>query len=210
LDKVIEKSVFLTNSCFRTNVLRMFVWNNFVVVDKPEEAEYICFPGGQDISTELYGEENTHSQDPYARLDNYEVEMFHKFPEKKKLGICRGAQLLNVLSGGKLWQDCDNHESDHYIKDHLHGVRLKATSLHHQMMRIGEHGILLATADEATIVQGGGEKIVKKYKHFDDVEACWYPHTKSLCFQPHPELGHPEYFFNLIRHTVDTLDEAVI
>jgi GMP synthase-like glutamine amidotransferase len=203
--KLIDKSVYLTNTCFRSNVVKMFVLNNFVILDSPEAAEYIVFPGGCDISPALYDQENTHSECHEAQ-DERELLIYHQYPDRKKLGICRGGQLLNVVSGGSMWQDTDRHERDHYAKDVLHNEVVKVTSLHHQMMKPSADGILLLTANESTFVQGGGEKILKKFKHYDDVEACWYPHTKSLCFQPHPELGHADYFFNLVRQTVDTLE----
>ncbi|WP_417449798.1 gamma-glutamyl-gamma-aminobutyrate hydrolase family protein [Kordiimonas sp.] len=63
--------------------------------------------GGADINPKLYGQTNTHSVglDPYRdRLEAECVEMAYaaKLP---LLGICRGAQMINVVRGGDLHQD---------------------------------------------------------------------------------------------------------
>ncbi|WP_262690193.1 gamma-glutamyl-gamma-aminobutyrate hydrolase family protein [Kordiimonas aestuarii] len=63
--------------------------------------------GGADIDPTLYGQNNTHSVglDPYRdRLEAECVEMAFaaKLPV---LGICRGAQMINIVRGGDLHQD---------------------------------------------------------------------------------------------------------
>src|SRR3546814_14796091 len=50
------------------------------------------------------------------------------------LGVCRGAQFLNVMPGGKLYQDVDNHVGDHPIYDPQNKrVIPNVSSIHHQM-----------------------------------------------------------------------------
>jgi putative glutamine amidotransferase len=64
--------------------------------------------GGADISPQCYGEEPLHPDWAGDRLrDAYEMELLHEFMEAGKpvLGICRGAQLINVALGGTLYQD---------------------------------------------------------------------------------------------------------
>jgi len=199
------KNIFLTNNCFATAAVNMFRRNNFTVVGNPESADYLVFLGGADVSPELYGEKNTNSwTDP--RLDDYETQLYKAYPDKKKLGICRGGQLLNVLSGGKLWQDTDGHGGDHKMRDLRSGDLVMTTSVHHQMMRPSKEAEILAIADRSTFVQGGGVYIEKKHQPYDDIEVCWYRNTRSLCFQGHPELAHAEYFFHLVRQTVDAIE----
>lgn len=78
----------------------------------------LIITGGYDINPLRYGE------DPHEKLqeisyerDEYEFYLFEKAIEKKKpvFGICRGHQLINVASGGTLYQDVSLVEGN-YIK----------------------------------------------------------------------------------------------
>ena len=75
-----------------------------------ERVDGILVPGGVDMDPSTYGE------DPHPRLGNIdpsrdrtEILMAQWAVEDKKpfLGLCRGAQVLNVAQGGSLWQDLD-------------------------------------------------------------------------------------------------------
>lgn len=64
--------------------------------------------GGYDVNPHLYGEE------PHKELgkvtpmrDYFEIEITKEIVnlEKPFLGVCRGAQILNVVTGGSLYQD---------------------------------------------------------------------------------------------------------
>ena len=73
-----------------------------------ENLDGLVLQGGVDICAETYGakpwREDTDS-DPIR--DEYELELLRGFIEADKpvLGVCRGAQLLNVYFGGTLIQD---------------------------------------------------------------------------------------------------------
>jgi putative glutamine amidotransferase len=76
--------------------------------DYPQYLDGLVLQGGADISPQCYGEEPLHPDWAGDRLrDAYEMELFHEFVEAGKpvLGICRGAQLINVALGGTLYQD---------------------------------------------------------------------------------------------------------
>lgn len=68
----------------------------------------LVLQGGSDVSPKSYGEEALRPEwaGDYIR-DQYEIELFSRFIEAKKpvLGVCRGAQLMNVALGGTLYQD---------------------------------------------------------------------------------------------------------
>ncbi|WP_218082471.1 gamma-glutamyl-gamma-aminobutyrate hydrolase family protein [Anthocerotibacter panamensis] len=75
----------------------------------------LIFSGGADLCPQTYGEEPLKpawSGDP-AR-DAYELRLFETARERSlpMLGICRGAQLLNVALGGTLYQDIATQVSD--------------------------------------------------------------------------------------------------
>lgn len=110
-----------------------------------EALDGLVLQGGVDISPSLYGEEpievmSKHRQDPIR--DRYEMKLLHAFVQRKKpvLGICRGFQLMNVYSGGTLFQDLPTQrplEVDHYrsdLYDRLtHDVKFVKNGLLHRM-----------------------------------------------------------------------------
>jgi putative glutamine amidotransferase len=76
--------------------------------DYPQYLDGLVLQGGADISPQFYGEEPLHPDWAGDRIrDAYEMELLHEFIEAGKpvLGICRGAQLINVALGGSLYQD---------------------------------------------------------------------------------------------------------
>ena len=76
--------------------------------DYPQYLDGLVLQGGADVSPQCYGEEALHPDWAGDRVrDAYEMELLHEFMEAGKavLGICRGAQLINVALGGTLFQD---------------------------------------------------------------------------------------------------------
>lgn len=68
----------------------------------------LVLQGGVDVAPGSYGEEPLRPEWSGDRIrDAYELALLHVFIEHKKpiLGVCRGAQLLNVAMGGTLYQD---------------------------------------------------------------------------------------------------------
>jgi gamma-glutamyl-gamma-aminobutyrate hydrolase PuuD len=178
----------------------------------PTEADIICFQGGPDIHPRLYGEVCLPESRPSVSMDEEDEYYFTKYADKPKVGICRGGQFLNVMSGGEMWQDVNNHNRAHELvnlldipdSDFSSGKVLMVTSVHHQMMiPHKEYGEVLGISDEATRFKSA-DKNRKQPDH--DVEVVWYEHTKSLCFQPHPEYStHIEtrnYFFSLLKYLI--------
>lgn len=112
-----------------------FDWvKNVTPVDSPEEADIIVFSGGADINPALYGCEK-HSSTYYSeQRDALEVACFNKLNSNQiVIGICRGAQLVTALNGGKLIQNVSGHCSGpHFITNG--DIKFKIESIHHQMM----------------------------------------------------------------------------
>ncbi len=63
--------------------------------------------GGDDISPEHYGHDITEKVKPDPERDRLEIHWIEKALSSSipLLGICRGAQLINVVLGGTLYQD---------------------------------------------------------------------------------------------------------
>lgn len=68
----------------------------------------LLVPGGPDVSPLLYGEDPIRAVNfSYAAQDRFEISLVKEAVALGKpiLGICRGAQLINVALGGTLYQD---------------------------------------------------------------------------------------------------------
>ena len=71
----------------------------------------LVLQGGADVSPQSYGEEPLRPDWLGDRVrDRYEIELFWEFVIQNKpvLGICRGAQIINVALGGTLLQDIES------------------------------------------------------------------------------------------------------
>ena len=125
------------------------------------ELDGLVLMGGSDVCPEMYGEKALKPEWNGDRIrDEYEIALFNAFVEQHKpvLGICRGAQVINVALGGTLYQDVAtqlpralNHRDWSIYADNCHataivpGTRLaklyptapivKTNSIHHQAVK---------------------------------------------------------------------------
>jgi putative glutamine amidotransferase len=182
-----------------------------VVIDNNELDKYrhtdidlLLFTGGEDVNPELYGDKVGKYTGISKSRDEIEQKIFHKFGNNiPKLGICRGAQFLTVMAGGKLIQHVENHTRAHSIvlfqehkflaKNQLTSADYNVTSTHHQMMYpynlSNEEYEIIAFSKlhlSETYLNGDDEEI-KKPLTFVECEIVYYPRTNSLCIQAHPE-----------------------
>jgi len=196
------KKVYIVGGGF--SYARMFQAAGYELVDSAEKADIIQFTGGSDVSPQLYGEHQHETTWSSKARDAEELAVFNACKERGQFmaGICRGGQFLNVMNGGKMYQDVYNHAipGTHPVVDLETGNEFPCTSTHHQMMRIGKKGKLLAQSSEmrSTIklhMSEIGKKrglLVAKNDEVE-VESVYYPETRSFCFQPHPEMVGKEH-----------------
>lgn len=192
----------------------MFLKRGFKGTNDPDQASIICFTGGADVDPALYGEDNVASYIDKSR-DDLDSMMFGLGTSINALqvGVCRGGQFLNVMNGGKMWQDVDHHARNlgHRMRDVNTGETLICSSTHHQMMRPAADAEIIAVARESKRKTAFGdvwlledaEAVDARPEELDDIEVLWYEKTRCLCFQPHPEFdGYKQctdYFFKLIE-----------
>lgn len=160
------------------------------VVHAIEDADFACFTGGEDVSPSLYSHP-IHPTTYFSEArDVREKEAFEVLQSRgiPSVGICRGAQFLNVMSGGAMYQDCTEHTKPHNLLCNETGEVVLVTSTHHQMMKPSNNAIIIATASEGgeRTFWNGGEWVKETSK--EDIEVVYYPETRALCFQPHPEM----------------------
>jgi putative glutamine amidotransferase len=170
------------------------------------QSDMVLYTGGSDVNPMLYGQEKMDGTYCDLQRDRRDQDCFIEARKHNKfqVGICRGSQFLNVMCGGELWQDVNNHAGkDHLIADLLSKQTFIASSTHHQQAIIGPKGVLLAHADEATKKRNTKGQWVKGLSGESvDVEAFWYPNHRCLGVQWHPEWGPKgctEVFFEYLE-----------
>ena len=139
--------------------------------DYAQALDGLVLQGGADISPLAYGEQPLKPDwagDPLR--DRYEIDLVRSFTDAGKpvLGICRGAQLINVALGGTLHQDIPAHRSDEYDQ-HAHEVRLepgsglarlygetgprRVVSIHHQAIKRLAPGLVVEARAEDDVIE---------------------------------------------------------
>lgn len=222
----VRSVLILSGACYEL-VEEMFLSEGWAITDDLNDADLVQFIGGEDVSPSLYDQHIHPKTHCNLNRDNEERTMYLQALEQgiAMAGICRGGQFLNVMNGGSLYQDCDNHGLSGTHKAWLAGAVLPVdvTSTHHQMM-LPNHTVdytLLMTAHQSKRKSIMSNLALNKYEsvihppfdHATDVEALWYRDTNCLCFQPHPEFNsivsdtREIYFTFLDRYLFDNIEE---
>ena len=167
-------------------------------VKDPKDIDLVLFTGGEDVNPEQYYEPIGKYTSINKARDRKEIDTFHKFRgHSLLLGICRGSQMMTVLSGGKLIQHVEGHCRDHSMILN-NKLRYTITSSHHQMLypfNLKEKDYELVAYSEYfqsnTYLNGDNEEI-ELPKNFLEPEIVYYKNTNALCIQEHPERSHYE------------------
>lgn len=177
-------------------VEEMFQNRGWATITTPQELKYhpvdlVCFTGGADVNPKVYGEEPNGARHWNDERDAEELAVYEKFKgDIPMVGICRGGQLLNVLNGGTMIQHLGETVSGYVMMDFDIFDYIEVHVDHHQGMEVGPYEELLG--------------FYANNIYLPDY-VIWYPKTKCLCFQPHPEWGHKgteELFFELIEEYI--------
>jgi putative glutamine amidotransferase len=91
----------------------------------------VCLSGGPDLDPAAYGARAHESLGPTEpSLDRFELELARAADARglPLLGVCRGAQTLNVARGGTLHQHLDGHRQSELASQPTHAVRLAQRS----------------------------------------------------------------------------------
>lgn len=210
-------------SNFRMSVANIFDPWEPAVLTKPtlkmlqeqiKNIDLICFGGGEDISPAMYGHKNvgSHAGNRPSYRDLFEKEVWKLAIEAGKpiLGICRGAQLACVLSGGSLIQDVRGHgtaENGGHILDTIDGLKMPMTSYHHQMMMPykTKHQLLAWITVEKNKTTGKANRIysydaakITLPPMEKEPEVVFFPETRALAIQ-----GHPEFYSDPMEPPVE-------
>jgi len=150
------------------------------VADYARELDALVLMGGSDVCPETYGERALKPEWNGDRIrDDYEIALLHAFIDSGKpvLGVCRGAQIVNVAFGGTLYQDLGtqfrgalNHRNWAIYAENCHATSIvrgsglaalypgltltKTNSVHHQAVKeLGRDLVVEAWSEPDHVVE---------------------------------------------------------
>lgn len=192
---------------------------NAEIVKSIQEADLVLFSGGEDVTPSYYGQKEGSQTYSNVARDKKEAEWYIRAIKagKPMLGICRGSQFLTVMNGGKLIQHVSKHAGTlHPIKTEDKRV-YTVNSTHHQMMYPynldNEDYRVIAWAEglSTTYLDGDDKEIsdeagVLKEVLFPEPEVVFYPNTRCLCIQSHPEMHNfPKETINYFKELLSLI-----
>lgn len=137
------------------------------------DIDILMFDGGSDVSPGIYGENKHHSTICNPQRDFIEMTLYRYYlnASTKYAGICRGSQFLNVMGGGKLYQDLYSLNRGHSMRHNvmvLLGTKLRkfvnldlihVNSTHHQAVKTTGANLIPTLVEPGTRVIEGIESI---------------------------------------------------
>ena len=190
---------------------------NVTVVNSGEECDLVLFTGGEDVNPVYYYQNVGSRTYCNENRDKIERETYRRYKNIPKLGICRGAQFLTVMSNGKLIQHTTGHTSSHAITVEGYGT-METTSSHHQMvypfdLPEDKYQILAYSKQfrSDTYLDGDNNEI-ELPRDFVEVEIVKYG-KDIIAIQGHPEYSNATdkfktYCLNLIVDLVNNKDNV--
>lgn len=187
-----QLKIGIAGECFKYGFENNFK-QDIKTIDSLEEIkdfDLVIFSGGEDVTPELYGEDNIASYNNPKR-DAFEFMILKECLklDKKIFGVCRGHQLINAILGGKLNQNLvPRHRNEHLlkvIKDNpiIDFYKDKyVTSMHHQ----------------AVLKPGNNFEVLAIHPELSTIEATKC-NDNILTVQFHPEVQSYPEFFNLVK-----------
>ena len=166
----------------------------YIPISNPDFArEYVnridklILSGGQNVDSSYYGEEKTiDSKDYFLDRDIWEVALVKEAIAQGKpvLGVCRGLQLYNAVTGGSLNQAIDGHaekgpfEITHKIVtengsqlQQIYGREQEVNSVHRQSLKkLAPHLKVTARSSEDDVIEG-----VESFTDAPFIGVQWHP-----------------------------------
>ena len=166
------------------------------------ELDCLVLMGGSDVCPATYGETALRPQWNGDRVrDDYEIALLRAFVAAGKpvLGLCRGAQVINVAQGGTLWQDIPSQQP-HALRHRMQSIYEKnchATSIvaDSGLARLYPGSALVKTnsVHHQAVRKLGRELVIEAWSEPDrGVEAIrWTGPSYLFGVQWHPEFHPP-------------------
>lgn len=181
----------------------------------PLRFKLVVFTGGADVSPSLYGDTSPkgicHSN---PERDSEEKSIFHFTRQHgiKMVGICRGMQFLNVMTGGRMMHDLSGHSGGaHKVMTRDRDEPFLTNSFHHQMCIPHKESHILAWSNTKLSNRYIGEGDEPMDYKGPEVEAFYNSFDRVLGVQWHPEatpasgewLAATSWFNHMVRDIID-------
>ena len=159
------------------------------------KADIIALGGGCDVDPELYGEDCRNETSFNVFRDKVCIDVYKDAVRNKKkiIGICRGAQFISVMLGGKLWQHIAGHPAIHAVEGGM-----LVNSFHHQGIKKHDGITVVHTAP---IEYGSSFSGMSNVADTDMNVVETFTAPNILCVQ-----WHPEFLFVPHRDQVECVD----
>jgi anthranilate/para-aminobenzoate synthase component II len=148
----------------------------------------VVFTGGEDVSPELYGQQENRKTFSSLERDMFERSVFLRACSLKLpiMGICRGAQFLCVMAKGALVQHLNGHGVSHTLRTD-DGRLIRVNSTHHQMQLPPRDAVPLAWAEPklSQVYENSSEHDLLNPEF--EYDCVWYPKINAVGMQYHPE-----------------------
>ena len=181
----------------------------------------LILSGGHDVDPHLYGEEiDQKSGGTWPDRDAFDMALLKRAEETGKpvLGICRGAQIINVAHGGSMWQDLSlrpGHTLKHMQATRpdvgTHVVKIKSGTTLEKIM--GESSLLTKSFHHQLIKEVAPDLTESASASDGVTEALESTDGKVIAVQWHPEEMHanpaPEAAImnHLFKYLIDKAEE---
>ena len=166
--------------------------------------------GDFDINPKIYNQKNKGSKNFKNKRTSFEIQIYKKFLELNKpiLGICGGAQVINVADGGTLIQDLNkipiNHEQANPRNETSHTINInkksklfkickrksfKVNSAHHQAIsKLGKNFNVSAKSNDG---------VIEAIEHSE--------HKWCIGLQWHPEFLITNNDLDILKNFIDSI-----
>ena len=162
-----------------------------LLLKKVDEIRAVVFTGGEDVSPYLYNGRESRLSSTSEERDAIEERIF-EFCVKhdiEMLGICRGFQFLNVMSGGKMFQHVNRHAgSRHQIYYPALEKQYIVNSLHHQIVMLPEDAVTIGWSLPNMCSMAYNENGLPTEPPIREIEAAVFPKYNAVGVQFHPEM----------------------
>lgn len=184
-----------------------------------EDLHMLYLPGGPDLLTSSYNEAPgmfAGSPDPYRQYFFDRHLMNYIEAGIPILGICLGAQMINVALGGSLYQHLSNHEYSETRDEKVHEVfslqdneLFEVNSMHHQgVKKLGE-GLIPDCVYGFKSFKGNKKPNARPISKWDLVESFIHRTLPIQGIQWHPEEIFDSYSVNAFKQLLIQGDKRI-
>ncbi|OOB76822.1 MAG: hypothetical protein BEN19_03865 [Epulopiscium sp. Nuni2H_MBin003] len=194
-----EEYTLVLNKLGAMPILLPFTDDISLVKAQVDLCDGILLSGGDDITPYLYGEEPNPKLGEYNEaIDRYQLNMTNETIQQNKplLGICRGAQIINIIFGGSVYTDMSYvpektllHMQTGKRRDVCHTmVTKKGTKMHQyfgdEILINSFHHQAISTIGTGLIVSATAKDNIVEAIENNDLKYCvgvqWHPEIMAI------------------------------